>query len=100
MVFFKYYLKIANITFLSHSACLFVPYKRKKKERNTHKFHGTFPPTIKTLAVPVRFLVLKVASMKMRALWDIALCSLGVGRRFRGVYCLHHQGDDGGSTHL
>jgi hypothetical protein len=34
----------------------------------------------------------------MTAFWDIALCSLfGVDRRFRGEYCLHHQGDYGGS---
>jgi hypothetical protein len=30
--------------------------------------------------------------LKMTAFWDIAPCSLvEVGRRFRGVYCLHHQ---------
>jgi hypothetical protein len=28
-------------------------------------------------------------------LWDIALCSLGADRRFRGAYCLYHQSDDG-----
>jgi hypothetical protein len=33
-------------------------------------------------------------TMKMRAFWDIVLCSLfGVDRHFRGAYCLHHQGD-------
>jgi hypothetical protein len=42
---------------------------------------------------------------KMTAFRDIAPCSLvGVHRRFRGVYCLHHQGDDRpdneGSAHL
>jgi hypothetical protein len=29
----------------------------------------------------------------MRAVCDIAPCSLGIYRRFRGVYCLHHEGD-------
>jgi hypothetical protein len=49
----------------------------------------------------VRFQVLTVASMKMRATFDIAPCSFGVDWRFRGVYCLHHQGgDDGGSMYL
>jgi hypothetical protein len=54
----------------------------------------------------VRFQVLMAASMKIRAFWDIAPCSLGVDRHFRGAYCLHHQGegggddDDGGSTHI
>jgi hypothetical protein len=42
----------------------------------------------------VRFRVLTAASMKMRAFWYIAPCSLGVDRRFRGAYCLHHQGDE------
>jgi hypothetical protein len=34
--------------------------------------------------------------------WDVTPCSLtGVEWRFRGAYCLHHQGDDdGGSTRL
>jgi hypothetical protein len=41
---------------------------------------------------------------KMTAFWDIVPCSfVGEDRRFRGAYCLHHQGDDdpddGGSTH-
>jgi hypothetical protein len=41
--------------------------------------------------------------MKIRALWDIAPCSLGVECCFRDAYCLHHQGDNphyGGSRHL
>jgi hypothetical protein len=30
-------------------------------------------------------------TFKIRAIWDVALCSLvGVDRRFRGAYCLHH----------
>jgi hypothetical protein len=33
-----------------------------------------------------------MVTVKIRAFWDIALCSLGVDRRFRGAYCLHHQG--------
>jgi hypothetical protein len=33
-------------------------------------------------------------SLRMTAFWDIALCSLiEVDWHFRGVYCLHHQGD-------
>jgi hypothetical protein len=32
--------------------------------------------------------------LKMTAFWEIAPCSLvEVDRRFRGAYCLHHQGD-------
>jgi hypothetical protein len=43
----------------------------------------------------VRFQVLTVASIKMRAFWDIAQYSLvEVDWCFRGVYCLHHQGDE------
>jgi hypothetical protein len=33
-----------------------------------------------------------MVTVKIRAFWDIVLCSLGVDRRFRGAYCLHHQG--------
>jgi hypothetical protein len=51
----------------------------------------------------VRFQVLTAVSM-MTASWDIAPRSLvEVVGRFRGMYCLHHQGDesnDGGSTYL
>jgi hypothetical protein len=40
----------------------------------------------------VRFQVLTVASMKIRAFWDIAPFSLvGVDRHFRGVYCLRYR---------
>jgi hypothetical protein len=39
--------------------------------------------------------------MKIRAFWDVALCSLTeVHQRFRGAYGLHHGPDDGGSAHL
>jgi hypothetical protein len=41
-----------------------------------------------------RFEVFTAASMKLSVVWDIAPCSLvGVDWRFRGVYCLHYQGD-------
>jgi hypothetical protein len=46
------------------------------------------------------FQVLTAASMKFGVFWDIAPCSLEVNRYFRGVYCLHQQGNDGGSTRL
>jgi hypothetical protein len=39
-----------------------------------------------------RFQVLTAASVKTRAFWDVALCSLvEVDHRFEGTYCLHHQ---------
>jgi hypothetical protein len=42
----------------------------------------------------VRFQVLTASSMKIRAFWDIAPCSLvGIDLRFRSAYCLHHHGD-------
>jgi hypothetical protein len=32
--------------------------------------------------------------MKTTAFWDITPCSLfGIDGRFRGTYCLHHQGE-------
>jgi hypothetical protein len=41
----------------------------------------------------MRFQVLTVASIKFRVFWNVAPCSqVDVDRRFRGVYCLHHQG--------
>jgi hypothetical protein len=45
---------------------------------------------------PLRFQGLTAASMESSSsvFWDVAPCSLvEVYRRFRGVYCLHHQGD-------
>jgi hypothetical protein len=41
----------------------------------------------------VRFQVLTAASMMFRVVsWDILPCKMIVDRRFRGAYCLHHQG--------
>jgi hypothetical protein len=53
----------------------------------------------------VGFEVLTAVSTKMAVFWVVALCSLAeVYQRFRGPYCLHHQGsdqpDDGGSKDL
>jgi hypothetical protein len=32
--------------------------------------------------------------VKMTVFWDVAPCSMiDIDRHFRGVYCLHHQGD-------
>jgi hypothetical protein len=43
----------------------------------------------------VRLQVLTASIMKMTVFWDVAPCCLvKVYRRFRGAYCLHHQGDD------
>jgi uncharacterized membrane protein (DUF485 family) len=43
----------------------------------------------------VGFQVLTAANMKFRVFWDVALCShVEVDRRFKGAYCLHHQGDE------
>jgi hypothetical protein len=41
----------------------------------------------------VKFHILMATSMKIKAYWDVAPCSLvEVDRRFSSVYCLHHQG--------
>jgi hypothetical protein len=41
----------------------------------------------------VRFQVLTAASTMFRVVfWDILPCKMIVDRRFRGAYCLHHQG--------
>jgi hypothetical protein len=43
--------------------------------------------------IHVRFQVLTAASMMFRVVfWDILPCKIIVDRRFRGAYCLHHQG--------
>jgi hypothetical protein len=43
----------------------------------------------------VRFQVHTTGNMNTRAFWDIAPCSLvGVDRRFRSAYRLHHQGEE------
>jgi hypothetical protein len=43
----------------------------------------------------------KLMTMKIRVFWDVAPCNLvGVERRFRVTYCLHHEGHDGDSTRL
>jgi hypothetical protein len=45
--------------------------------------------------------VLTTARIKMSAFWDKLPRNLAEGaRRLRGSYCLHNQGDDGGSKHL
>jgi hypothetical protein len=39
--------------------------------------------------------------MKMTAFWHVALCILeDTNRRFRGSYCLHHEGNDGDSKFI
>jgi hypothetical protein len=48
----------------------------------------------------LRFQVLTAASLTMTAFWGIALCTLETHEHFRGVYCLHHRPDDGGSMYL
>jgi hypothetical protein len=47
------------------------------------------------LTVLVRIQVLTAARV-MTVFWHVVPCSLvEIDRRFRGAYCLHHQGDDG-----
>jgi hypothetical protein len=39
--------------------------------------------------------------MKIKAFWDMVPCNLvELDRPFRGAYCHHYQGDDGGSKRL
>jgi hypothetical protein len=41
------------------------------------------------------FQILAAASMKFRDVWDVSPCNhVKVDRRFRGAYCLHHQGKE------
>jgi hypothetical protein len=44
--------------------------------------------------LPERYVIL-VLNLKMAVCWDTAPCSLiEIDQRFRGAYCLHHQGDE------
>jgi hypothetical protein len=43
------------------------------------------------MVISVRYQVLTAASLKITVFWDSLV---EVYRRFRGAYCLHHQGDD------
>jgi hypothetical protein len=42
----------------------------------------------------VRFEVLKATSMKTAIFWDLARSPVDTDQRFRGTYCLHHEGDE------
>jgi hypothetical protein len=49
----------------------------------------------------VTFQFLTAANINLTASWAVGPCNIfEVERRFSGAYCLHHQGNDGGSTHL
>jgi hypothetical protein len=48
---------------------------------------------IPNIHLNVRFQVLTAANMMFRIVfWDVLPCKMFVDRRFRGAYCLHHQG--------
>jgi hypothetical protein len=51
-------------------------------------------PLLETaIFIYVRFHAVTVTSMKFRVFWDVAPCShIEVDRRFRGSFCLRHQG--------
>jgi hypothetical protein len=50
-------------------------------------------PPLKVRFRNVRFQVLTAASMMFRIVfWDVLPCKMIVDRRFRGAYCLNHQG--------
>jgi hypothetical protein len=69
--------------------------QRNKKLSQKHCFITTI------FILIVRVQVLTEDSMKMTAFLDIAPCSLGeIHRRFRGAYCLNHQGYYGGRSTL
>jgi hypothetical protein len=51
--------------------------------------------------IPIWLEVLTPVTMKMAVFWIVAPCRLvWVYQHSRGLYCLHHQGDDGSSTDL
>jgi hypothetical protein len=57
------------------------------------KLHHHIYKRLTTQCIFVRFQVLVSASMMFRIVfWDVLPCKIIVYRRFRGAYCLHHQG--------
>jgi hypothetical protein len=59
-----------------------------------HKFRNKMAQTRQKHSSCVRFQVLTAAIMKT-IFWNISSCSVTeLDRRFRGAYCLHHQGPD------
>jgi hypothetical protein len=71
-----------------------------KEQRKFSRFckvpiYCTMNSCFQSKATNLRFHVLTVASMKMKAFWGIAPYSLvEVDRRFRGAYCTHNQGNE------
>jgi hypothetical protein len=62
------------------------------------RFSSSHSPVSPSLLSKWYFRSSLAASMKMTVFWDVAPCSLvEIGLRFRGAYCLHHQGDDFGA---
>jgi hypothetical protein len=50
------------------------------------------PIVNRNINIRVRSQVITAVSMKIRDLWDVATCSLGTDRRFRGAYYLYFIG--------
>jgi hypothetical protein len=61
--------------------------------KTEHAYHMKCCGVLMITYYSVRFQVLTAASMMFRiVLWDVLPCKMIVDRRFRGAYCLHHQG--------
>jgi hypothetical protein len=93
----------------------------EEKNRISEYFHKTKPSmetqnnnTVSGQRKPISCFIYRLCPMstsccqwwtysftKMTVMWDITLCSVvELDQHLRGAYCLHHQGKDGGSTHL
>jgi hypothetical protein len=67
----------------------------ESKPGNPERRHELRQIINKYVLLFVRSQVLTVISVKMAVFWDVAPCSpADTNRRLRGVYCLHHQGDE------
>jgi hypothetical protein len=79
-----------RLEYLAHECCL-QTVRQHKTKMSVHMWNALNTNFIQQTILNWGTLAVKI---KIRAFWDIAPCSLGVDRRFRGVYCLHHQRDE------
>jgi hypothetical protein len=80
-------------------SCIFYDHFVNDISSCRNKYTVCIAPSLQTVpetsADLVRFQVLTAANMKMTVFWHVAPCSLvGIHRRFRGAYCIHHHGDE------
>jgi hypothetical protein len=83
-----------NVVHVHTKLAVALIYCRHKCNHSIHSIHLVRWAAKQDITFHVRLQVLTAASIKIRVFWNVMPCSLiGVDRRFRGAYCLHHQGN-------